>query len=157
MPISITCPYCRHPAMLVSGAVIYPTRADLAAKVFWACDPCQAWVGCHDGTQNPMGRLADAELRAAKIAAHAAFDPLWRGGSMKRRDAYRWLADQLSMPPSRCHIGWFDLARCRQVVSAVANRGGLSPSVGEAQGSPVEEPTPSGNPKTDPPAPTVDA
>lgn len=119
----VRCPYCRQDAVLVTGEVMYPHRPDLHQKKFWRCEPCAAWVGCHDGTTNPLGRLADAELRAAKSAAHAAFDPLWtRPGGMRRKDAYKWLADQLQMPPSRCHIGWFDLEKCRAVVAAVQER-----------------------------------
>ena len=68
-----------------------------------------------DGTL-PMGRLANAELRSAKQAAHAAFDPIWKSGFLSRRAAYTWLADVLGIPFDQCHIGEFDLQRCRQVV-----------------------------------------
>src|ERR1700684_383239 len=107
------CRYCEQPAQLVDGTVIYPHRPDLAAKRFWACLPCSAWVGCHPGTEKPLGRLANAQLRAAKMAAHGIFDPLWKGGPMRRREAYRWLAGELGMEPKRCHIGYMDLTECQ--------------------------------------------
>ncbi len=121
-----TCPYCQKPAELVTGAVIYPHRRDLAKQKFWECRPCSAWVGCHlpgngqgDGT-TPLGRLANAELRQAKQRAHAAFDPLWRERRMTRRQAYAWLAEAMGMPVAEVHIGAFDVGQCRQVVEAVA-------------------------------------
>lgn len=127
---SIPCDYCHQPAPLVTGREVYPHRPDLWEKRFYACMPCGAWVGCHppatapgggvgDGTV-PMGRIANAELRRAKSAAHAAFDPLWQGRrSMRRRDAYLWLAQELRIEPEDCHIGMFDLDQCRAVIAAV--------------------------------------
>lgn len=113
----LRCPYCGMDAELVGGDVIYPHRPDLHGKMFWSCHPCQAYVGCHDGTINPLGRLANAELRAAKISAHMAFDPLWRGSnSRSRRSAYRWLASRLGIKEGECHIGMFDVAMCKRVV-----------------------------------------
>ena len=118
-----TCPYCQAPATLTTGAIIYPHIRDLADKPIWACMPCKAWVGCHPGTQMPLGRLADAELRTAKQAAHNAFDPLWKGkirrdGCSKRNArgaGYAWLAKQLGIPGEDCHIGMFDVETCRRV------------------------------------------
>ena len=114
----ILCPYCWNPAQLVDGGVIYPHREDLYAKWFWRCHPCNAYVGCHPGTQNPLGRLADPELRRAKMAAHAAFDPLWKNGAMSRKEAYAWLAQALNLSPDDCHMGMFDLNGCKRVVEA---------------------------------------
>lgn len=114
--MNVTCPYCDRAAMLVPGREIYPHRADLHHREFWSCPPCGAYVGCHENTANPLGRLANAELRVAKVQAHAAFDPLWRDGQMKRKAAYRWLAQQLGIEFKACHIGWFDVEQCRRVV-----------------------------------------
>ncbi len=69
-----------------------------------------------DGTQ-PLGRLANAELRRAKSAAHARFDPIWTEGYKKRRRAYAWLAHELGMDVNCCHIGEFDVEQCRRVVA----------------------------------------
>ena len=73
--------------------------------------------------RSPLGRLANAELRRAKSAAHAAFDPLWKSKRMKRRDAYGWLARELGISRDNCHIGMFDIAACRAVVRAAASFG----------------------------------
>lgn len=115
--MTLTCPYCQQPACLTTGATIYPHRADLHDKRFYHCAPCRAWVGCHPGTDKPLGRLANAELRAAKMAAHAAFDPLWRGTSTRKRsEAYRWLAGKLGIAWKDCHIGEMNVEQCRRVV-----------------------------------------
>jgi hypothetical protein len=79
MNINPKCPYCGKWSEKVSGKVIYSHRPDLYAKVFYRCAPCDAYVGCHPHSERPLGRLADAELRSMKSAAHAAFDPIWRG------------------------------------------------------------------------------
>jgi hypothetical protein len=111
-----TCPYCNAKAALVTGKELYPFRADLHDKKFYRCSPCQAHVGCHPGTLNPLGRLANAELRRAKMAAHEAFDPLWKSGQRKRASAYAWLAERLGIDKKDCHIGLMDIDMCRRVV-----------------------------------------
>lgn len=113
----IACPYCQRGAKLVLGSVVYPHRKDLQGKRFWACMPCDAYVGCHEGSTTPFGRLANAELRRAKQAAHTAFDALWKGGRFSRREAYRWLSGMLGIAPEECHIGKFDLDQCKRVVA----------------------------------------
>lgn len=118
--MSVLCDYCGQPAPLVTGRDVYPHRPDLGRKWFYICLPCGAWVGCHPGTTNPLGRLANAELRAAKMAAHAAFDPLWKSGRMKRGQAYGWLAGKLGIAKNECHIGMFDADRCRRVVAVIS-------------------------------------
>lgn len=122
------CSYCGQPARLVDGSWVYPHRPDLKSKVFWMCDPCNAWVGCHrakkdggrgDGTL-PLGRLANAQLRKLKQEAHKVFDPLWRNGPFRNRTmAYRWLAQQLQISYADCHIGLFDDTTCQRVINIV--------------------------------------
>lgn len=120
------CPYCGGDAEMVTGEVLYPHRPDLHAKRFWRCAPCDAYVGCHapgqgygDGTR-PLGRLANAELRAAKLATHAAFDPLWRDGHLSRKDAYSWLAAGLGIRVDKCHVGLFTVAECQRAAGLCA-------------------------------------
>jgi hypothetical protein len=68
-----------------------------------------------DGTL-PLGRLANAQLRVAKQKAHAAFDPIWKGGKYSRREAYNRLAKGMRIPVEDCHIGMFDVDQCKFVV-----------------------------------------
>lgn len=115
---------CGATSVLVTGDVIYPWRPDLAQKQFYRCSACpDAYVGCHPGTTNPLGRLADAKLRLAKSHAHAVFDPLWEAkvaAGMNKGEArgrgYKWLAEQIGIDPKDCHIGMMDVETCVKVV-----------------------------------------
>lgn len=113
-----TCPYCLRVAEFLTGAYVYPHRPDLSDKRFYVCKPCDARVGAHaDG--RPLGTLANAELRQLRSQAHGVFDPKWKremGGTMRRREAYRWLASNLRIPEEHCHIGMFDEEMCRRVI-----------------------------------------
>ena len=60
---------------------------------------------------------AGSELAKARIAAHNAFDPLWKSGKFHRSVAYEWLASELSLPVSKTHMILFDVAMCRKVVA----------------------------------------
>lgn len=110
------CPYCNQPAKKITGAQLYRHRSDLAHKKFFRCDPCDAHVGCHPGQgYKPLGRMANPELRKAKQAAHAVFDPIWRSRVKSRSGAYQWLAQQLGIRWEDCHIGEFDVEMCHRV------------------------------------------
>ena len=113
----VICPYCDKPAELVGGSVVYPSRPDLKSKRFYLCRKCSAWVGCHAGTNRPLGRLADKALRRVRQQAHAAFDPIWKCGKTSRTQAYRWLADKMGLPLDDTHIAKFTVEQCKQVVA----------------------------------------
>lgn len=70
----------------------------------------------------PLGRLANKELRDAKMLAHTYFDPIWKDGVMRRQKAYEWLAKRLNIPREECHIGMMDMERCRRVVEVCKAR-----------------------------------
>jgi hypothetical protein len=116
------CPYCQGEVRFIANSA--PLYNGRNFGPVYACLPCEAWVGCHPGTVNPLGRLANRPLRTAKMAAHHAFDPLWqakrqRDGISKgkaRARGYQWLAAQLGIPAKDCHLGWFDVEQCQRVV-----------------------------------------
>jgi hypothetical protein len=110
------CPYCGNEAKETTGKEVYPHRPDLRNHVIFACLPCDAWVGTHKNSGKPLGRMANAELRRAKQAAHAAFDPLWKSGQMSRKEAYAKLAEKMGLTPQETHIGMFDVEQCKTVV-----------------------------------------
>lgn len=101
---------------------LYPHRPDLFGKRFWRCLPCAAWVGCHPDTTEPLGRLANSELRSLKQAVHRVLDPLWQQGGMSREEAYAWLAEQLELTAEECHVGMFDPATCRRAIEVLNHR-----------------------------------
>lgn len=116
-PLVDPCDKCGKPAKLVSGSVVYPSRHDLYGRKFWACVPCNRRIGCHPGTDKPLGRrMAGPRTREARLKAHTAFDRLWKRGYLTRNEAYAWLAKVMRMPRKDCHIGQMSAAQCRAVV-----------------------------------------
>ena len=129
-----TCPTCGTTARLTDGAEIYPHRPDLADKPIWACTICEdTYVGCHPGTENPLGFPADAALREARMMLHhSRIDPLWKTADrcnfyrpeneaarkQIRRAArvrvYRFLADRMGLTEETCHTAMFTLEQCRE-------------------------------------------
>jgi len=118
----IICQYCERVADLVCGDMIYPHRQDLAHKWFYRCLVCQAHIGCHPGTQKPLGILANARLRKLKMAAHAVFDPIWQSGEMARPSAYKWLAEKMGIDRKDAHIGMFSEERCQLAIEVCRKR-----------------------------------
>lgn len=111
---NVYCPYCGRKAEYVDSKVVYGRSYGM----IYLCRNCLAYVGVHKGTDRPLGRLANAELRRWKNAAHDAFDPLWKYGRFKgrRSAAYSWLASKMGLPIEQTHIGMFDVPECKQVI-----------------------------------------
>ncbi len=101
----VICPACKIAMPLITTA--YGKQ--------YVCSTCDMTHGAHQHTGEPLGIPADKETRMARMAAHNAFDPLWKSGRMKRREAYAWLAGELGIPIEKCHIGSFDLETCDRV------------------------------------------
>ena len=115
----VLCGYCGSVAeFLKDSSSIY--RGKNYGPVY-VCHPCEARVGCHDGTENPLGTLANHRTRALRMQAHAAFDPLWMrevtSGVSKgkaRRASYAWLAEM--MGEDAVHISQMDEDDCLRVI-----------------------------------------
>lgn len=114
------CPYCQAEAKLVMGEAVYPHRPDLYIKKFYHCEPCGAYVGTHAESGKPLGTMANAKLRALRMDAHEAFDPLWQSGRLTRKEAYRHLALFLGIEERTCHIGSFDTTMAQAVIDSTA-------------------------------------
>lgn len=124
---SVTCE-CGALAELNTGERVYPHRQDLWHKRFWVC-PADGWrVGCHGETTAPLGTPASPATQRARRSAHELFDELWR--RKMRRDScskksargagYRWLASELGIDPSQCHIGMMSRETALRVVEICA-------------------------------------
>lgn len=156
-----TCPACGSAASLTDEAEIYPRRPDLADKPIWACAVCpDSYVGCHPGTQNPLGVPAGPELRAARQLLHnRMIDPLWktadRCGAYEpedeearkvirraaRRRVYEFMAERMGLTSDEAHTAMFDLERCRAAWRAL--QGVTYPQIRAwAQKRPKAEPKP---------------
>lgn len=115
----VQCPYCGQKAEYVDSAEIYGKSYGMV----YLCRPCDAYVGVHNGTDTPLGRLANRDLRRWRNRAHAAFDPLWQQGRYRRRrnDAYAWLAGKMGLTKEETHIAMFDVEQCKQVIQIMNN------------------------------------
>lgn len=112
-----TCPYCKNHSKRITGGELFPHLPNLAKKVFFRCEPCDAHVGTHPGTETPLGDLAGKELRQYRTKAHAAFDKLWKEKIFpSRSDAYRWLSRIMNKSGRDCHIGMFSIEECQTVI-----------------------------------------
>ena len=111
-----------YPVACLCGAKMHlkPSRFGL----FYGCSrwpECDVTHGCHKATGEPLGKPADKSTREARIAAHAAFDRLWKGeeAAMNRQRAYEWMRTALSIPWDEAHISMFDEDLCRRLVHLV--------------------------------------
>lgn len=122
MAKEVQCDYCGCVAEFVDSAEVYHGRS---YGMIYLCRKCNAYVGVHKDTDEPLGKLANAELRKWKMAAHDSFDLLWRNECApfyrKRKEAYKWLSEQLGLPKDQTHIGMFDIDKCKQVIAVCAN------------------------------------
>ena len=98
--MKIRCPKCG------SEAVRRSTRFG------WRNSCCDLWSW-------DSAPLVDAATHEARKAAHAAFDSLWRSGTLKRGEAYRRLAEELGISRADCHMKIMDAETAWRVVAAV--------------------------------------
>lgn len=119
--LGLKCPYCLKLSEHVSDTEVYSKSY---GGMIYLCRECSAYVGCHKSRPTEsLGRLANKELREAKIEAHYYFDDLWRRKIAKgvkkheaRGNAYKWLSEQLGLAPELTHIGFFNVEYCKKVV-----------------------------------------
>ncbi len=139
MPEVVICPYCSKQATYVNSYTVY--GADYG--MVYLCKGCDAYTGCKTGTDKPLGRLANKELRNKKKEAHKYFDAIWKEKLKRRRiergeeyqeiyarsSGYKWLSTQLNITFKECNLGLFDIDMCQKVVDICkpyANKLGVS-------------------------------
>lgn len=90
----------------------------------WRCSEpaCGAMVGCHKGTDVPLGLMADRDTREARFHAHRALDPLWRGrrAIATRAEVYAWMATFLAITPEQAHISMLNAVQCARLIEGAA-------------------------------------
>jgi ssDNA-binding Zn-finger/Zn-ribbon topoisomerase 1 len=107
----VTCPDCGAPMKLRGSKY----------GLFYGCTTypaCKAAHGAHpDG--RPLGKPATKFVKGKRIQAHEAFDKLWEGTRMKRKDAYRWMQEAMGMTKEEAHIGNYDAEQCERLIAKV--------------------------------------
>lgn len=115
------CIYCQVQTEFVSSLKVY--QQDYGWIYF--CPQCGSYVGCHQGTDKSYGTTANKELRILRNKAHQLFDPLceakMRAAGLKKKGAksagYKWLAGVLNIDVVECHIGFFNIEKCKIVIA----------------------------------------
>lgn len=114
-------PHCLHCSAFgeaVLGRDLFEGQRELAWRVFWRCNQCDAHVAAHaDG--RPLGYPANLETRRARNHVHHTLDPMWKHHphpEIKRERLYKNLSVKMGLPIEKTHIGMFDLAQCEQAL-----------------------------------------
>lgn len=127
---SPTCPYCGQTAEYVDSAKIYGGRS---YGMVWGCPgwpECDAYVGAHARGKKrgqPLGTLANRELRDARSAAHSQFDHFWRDDVAlpatlgTRSELYRCLAEDMEITEDECHFAMFTPEQCERSMEITHN------------------------------------
>lgn len=113
------CRYCGSrirlvPAKQVLGASA--KRLGMENEYLYQCQNCNARVGCHKGTDLPLGNVANETLRLKRMETHRVFDHFWKSRHMSRNNAYKWLSQQLRIPMAETHIAGFEMDQCQKVI-----------------------------------------
>ncbi len=114
------CRYCGGTIRLVPAAQIYGKsthRLGMDGENIYQCQNCNARVGCHKGSDRPLGDVANEMLRLKRIETHQVFDAFWKSNHMSRTQAYKWLSQQLRLPEKNAHIGGFEMDQCQRVIN----------------------------------------
>ena len=99
------CNYCNNEAEWVENKVIYGRNYG-DSYMIWLCRPCDAYVGCHQNTKNPLGRMSNKEERELKKEVKKAY--LAKFEQYGKRWYYKHLAEMLDIPMQEAHFGMFD-------------------------------------------------
>lgn len=111
----LTCPDCGSPMAMVFSALW---------GWFYQCSTyplCFATHSVHQDTKEPMGVPAPWATRRARIAAHYAFDRLWKLHPIRRKEAYEWMREKMGLEENDAHIGMFTKEQCEQLIELVGS------------------------------------
>lgn len=116
------------PVRITSSRICPRHNVELRQRVsrfgpFWGC-PC--WPNCDTignySEHDKKFRISNQKTRDARKRAHAAFDPLWQDGWLRRSQGYLWLGERLNLPAPEMHIEYLTALECKIVVNLVAQK-----------------------------------
>lgn len=112
------CPYCEKPAKYAPNEEFYGKRYGKSYMCYF-CKPCDAYVGTHNNTKEPLGTMANQDLRNWRKKAHRVIDPLWKSGKMKRNEMYKLLNNEFGYS---VHIGSADIVTCKRIIKFIETK-----------------------------------
>ena len=110
------CRYCGSDVMFLEDSSSLYNGHDYGPV--WACVGCDAHVGCHKGTTDPYGEVANAELRNLRRLCRKNIDYLWQkkmerdniSKTKAKKQAYGWLEKELGIAP--CFVVVLEIDQC---------------------------------------------
>jgi ssDNA-binding Zn-finger/Zn-ribbon topoisomerase 1 len=119
---SIACAECGSPMVL--RVTMKHHYGDGTPRKFYGCSRWPACGGVHgahpDGS--PLGTPATADVRAARVRAHATFDAAWQRLGMTRKEGYGWLQFLTGLNEPDAHIGRFTREQCVELLDILGDR-----------------------------------
>ena len=107
------CPFCKKEAPWVENKEIYNGKNYGKSYMCYYCKPCDAYVGCHNNTKQPLGTMANKEMREWRKKVHAKIDPLWKNGGIKRKHLYARITKAIGKV---YHTGETDIETCKKIL-----------------------------------------
>ncbi len=117
---TVICPYCNAPAVLRPAQYVHGNSPIAAGKHLYVCSnwpKCDAYVSAHNNNKQPMGILANGDLRHKRILAHRALNQYRKLMHMEKKEAYLWLQAKLGKTREQVHIACFTEEMCDKVIS----------------------------------------
>lgn len=109
------CRYCGGEVRQVSQKEFY--GQSYGGGSLYVCYECNARVGTHDGSSDPLGLLANQELLDLRKKVHELFDPMWRENGTSRQEAYEFFfGSMLGLPEHRQHVGMLTKEECEKAI-----------------------------------------
>lgn len=108
MARKVECPYCHAECDYADNAEVYRRSYGM----MYICRPCEAFVGVHKGTDNPLGRPAKKNLRLQRRISHGLIDVFWRTGLFKRGEVYKALQVAMELEWKENHVAMWGMRTC---------------------------------------------
>lgn len=110
--IEVICPRCGKPAPWVENKEVYGRNYGRSYMCYY-CKDCDTYVGCHNNTRQPLGTMANKELRELRKKVHAKIDPMWNGDKFVRGKLYAFITNQLGY---QYHTGESNVETCNKIL-----------------------------------------
>jgi hypothetical protein len=107
------CTYCGKKAVWCENKEIYGKNYGKSYMVYY-CKPCDAYVGCHNNTKEPLGTMANRETREARMRVHHLIDRFWKTGGYSRGFIYKVISYHTG---KQFHTGDCDIAECEKILA----------------------------------------
>lgn len=116
----ITCPYCGAPAIYRPASMVHGNNTWQKGTHLYVCSQwpdCDSYVTAHKSSHQPMGSLANKNLRHKRIQAHQALEELRQTRHMETWAVYVWIQMKLKLTPDKAHIGMFSEDMCDRLIA----------------------------------------